>query len=168
MPQRENSPDSMGGHYQAFVERFMALDKQLDGLEHTVTQLETTQGTLVEGVSNFREFQTTVREFITDYRAREDERKKMLDLQQKAVTEHLDYAESTSSNRNRQIMTFLTIIGTVVALVGVLVGILVYLHTLEDTNKGLIKIPVIHASESGEQVYSRNQRQDALDRSIPQ
>jgi hypothetical protein len=71
---------------------------------------------LVAGVSNFRNFQVDVREFITDYKARDDERKDLVLSQQEVVKATLE-AHSAQQARKDNLRT------TIIALIGVLIAI---------------------------------------------
>ena len=71
---------------------------------------------LVAGVSNFREFQVVVRNFITDYAARDDERKALVMSQQEVVKSTLE-AHSAQQARKDNLRT------TIIALIGVLIAI---------------------------------------------
>jgi hypothetical protein len=61
--------------YSAHVKRFGEIEESLSKLRERVSIMESTQAQLVEGVSNFRDFQVTARDFFAraDERARTEE-----------------------------------------------------------------------------------------------
>ena len=61
--------------YSAHVKRFGEIEESLGKLRERVSSMESTQAQLVEGVSNFRDFQVTARDFFS----RADERAKNLE-----------------------------------------------------------------------------------------
>ena len=115
---------------------------------------ESTQSILVDGVGNFREFQVDVREFITDFKARDDERKRVLETQQKAVKETLE-AHTAQQNlelaqqntRMNRVTVIVGVIGLIILVIGCIMAVLTYVEARKAAYKGLIKLPYIGSSQ---------------------
>lgn len=81
--------------------------------------LENQMKTALEGVGNFRQFQTDARKFFNESKARDDERKEILLEQEHKIRDGLAAKEAKDAKRNRKLTLLITFVALLVSAFGV-------------------------------------------------
>ena len=147
--------------YAAHVKKFGEIEESLGKLRERVSSMEATQGTLVEGVSNFREFQFVVRDYIAEQRTLATERKEQLEKHESAVKDALTENNNLATRRDNRIMAWIAFVTVVLLAIGCVVGVLTYLEGSRQVKAGTLKIPQISTSIARVLAYYHSQPQDA-------
>ena len=146
--------------------------RRLDAIRSDLTELggrmsaaEATQGTLVEGVSNFRSFQADVREFITESKTRDADRKLALENHEKSIKDELTNANNLMTQRQNRVMAWIAFIGVMIAGLTLALGFFVFLEGRRQLKSGELKF----GDNEPAQVYAahRQPAQDAATHSTP-
>ena len=144
--------------------------RRLDAIRSDLTELggrmsaaEATQGTLVEGISNFRSFQTDVREFITESRTRDVERGKAQINHEKELKDALALNSELITRRQGRVMMWIAFFGVMFAALTVVLGVLAYLEGHRQLKSGELKL---RGDNEPAQVYAAR-RQLAQDATLP-
>ena len=133
-PQHQHGSDAV---YSAHTERFGQIEARLGGLEQRVSRMEPVQEALVEGVSNFRDFQRDGRDFF----ARADERAK----NEKAFHEKRDSEiKADMLLRHQENQEKLGAVGSKINMIGLWVAIL---SLLTMAFFGWLGMKAAHASD---------------------